>query len=135
MGSNHQRKRRSRPNRKDAGSRGAGPKLSGLADFRKWMATAHGQHSPWGDEDSQLLVTVAEGALERQLSATIMRGGARPAVRRLAKGALIAEQGDPSNDIYLLLDGAMHNKMALLLALSRRYHIRKNLTTSRDGRI
>ena len=107
MGSNHQRKRRSRPNRKDAGSRGAGPKLSGLADFRKWMATAHGQHSPWGDEDSQLLVTVAEGALERQLSATIMRGGARPAVRRLAKGALIAEQGDPSNDIYLLLDRAI----------------------------
>ncbi len=80
---------------------------SGLADFREWMATAHGQHSPWGDENSQSLVTVAESALERQLSATIMRGGARPAVRMLAKGALLAGQGEPGDDIYLLLDGVL----------------------------
>jgi CRP-like cAMP-binding protein len=71
------------------------------------MATAHGQHSPWGQEDSQPLVTVAESALERQLSTTIMRGGAKPAVRKLAKGMLLAEQGDPGDDIYLLLDGVL----------------------------
>jgi len=29
----------------------------------------------------------------------------------------------------------LHNKLALLLALVRRNYIRKNLTTSRDGRI
>ncbi|HEX3195758.1 MAG TPA: cyclic nucleotide-binding domain-containing protein [Streptosporangiaceae bacterium] len=80
---------------------------SGLADFSEWMATAHGQHSPWGQEDSQPLVTVAESALERQLSTTIMRGGAKPAVRKLAKGMLLAEQGDPGDDIYLLLDGVL----------------------------
>src|SRR5215467_12568161 len=78
---------------------------SGLADFSEWMATAHGQHSPWGQEDSQPLITVAESALERQLSTTIMRGGAKPAVRKLAQGMLLAEQGDPGHDIYLLLDG------------------------------
>ena len=80
---------------------------SGLADFRQWMATAHGQHSPWGKEDSQPLVTVAESALERQLSATIMRGGAKPAIRKLAKGTLLTEQGEPGSEIYLLLDGVL----------------------------
>ena len=80
---------------------------SGLADFREWMATAHGQHSPWGQEDSQPLVMLAESALERQLSATIMRGGARPAIRKLAKDTLLTEQGEPGGDIYLLLDGVL----------------------------
>ena len=80
---------------------------SGLANFREWTLTAHGQHSPWGDEDSQPLVTVAESALERQLSATIMRDGAKPAVRKLAKDTLLTEQGEPGDDIYLLLDGVL----------------------------
>jgi hypothetical protein len=80
---------------------------SGLADFREWLLTAHGEHSPWGQEDSQPLVTVAESALERQLSATIMRGGAKPAVRKLAKGAVLTEQGKRGDDIYLLLDGVL----------------------------
>ena len=80
---------------------------SGLADFREWLATAHGEHSPWGHEDTQPLVTVAESALERQLSATIMRGGAKPAVRKLAKGAVLTEQGEYGDDIYLLLDGVL----------------------------
>ena len=43
---------------------------SGLADFREWSLTAYGQHSPWGHEDSQPLVMVAESALERQMSAS-----------------------------------------------------------------
>ena len=80
---------------------------SGLADFRQWMASAHGQHSPWGEEDSQPLVTVAESALERQLSTTIMRGGANPAIRKLAKGTLLTEQGEQGREIYLLLDGVL----------------------------
>ena len=80
---------------------------SGRADFRQWMAAAHGRHSPWGHEDSQPLVTVAESALERQLSATLMHGGAKPAIRKLAAGALLAEQGEPGGDIYLLLDGML----------------------------
>jgi hypothetical protein len=80
---------------------------SGLADFRQWTGTSHGEHSPWGNEDSRPLVTVAESALERQLSATIMRGGARPAVRKLPQDALLTEQGEPGDDIYLLLDGLL----------------------------
>ena len=80
---------------------------SGLADFRQWMAAAHRQRSPWGEENSQPLVTVAESALERQLSATIMRGGARPDIRKLAKGTLLTEQGERGREIYLLLDGVL----------------------------
>jgi hypothetical protein len=80
---------------------------SGLADFRQWIGTSHGEHSPWGNEDSRPLVTVAESALERQLSATIMRGGARPAVRKLPQDALLTKQGEPGDDIYLLLDGLL----------------------------
>jgi Cyclic nucleotide-binding domain len=80
---------------------------SGLANFREWLLTAHGQHSPWGHEDTQPLITVAESALERQLSATIMRGGAKPAVGKLAKGTALTEQGQRDDDIYLLLDGVL----------------------------
>jgi hypothetical protein len=80
---------------------------SALADFARWMLTACGQHSPWEQEDSQPLVTDAETALERQLSATIMRGGAKPVIRKLATGSLLAEQGQPGDDIYLLLDGML----------------------------
>ncbi len=80
---------------------------SGLADFHEWTLTTHGQRSPWGQEDSQPLVTVAESALERQLSATIMRGGAKPAIRKLTEGTVLTEQGEPGEDIYLLLDGTL----------------------------
>jgi hypothetical protein len=80
---------------------------SGLADFREWLLTGYGEHSPWGHEDTRPLVTVAESALERQLSATIMRGGAKPAVRKLAAGDALTEQGEPGDEIYLLLDGVL----------------------------
>jgi hypothetical protein len=80
---------------------------TGLASFRDWSRTSFGGHSPWGKEDSRPLVTVAESALERQLSATIMRGSAKPALRKLAEGALLAEQGQPGREIYLLLDGVL----------------------------
>jgi hypothetical protein len=80
---------------------------SALADFGAWMHTVEGQHSPWEQQDSQPLVMLAETALERQLSATIMRGGARPAIRKLATGTVLAEQGEPGDAIYLLLDGVL----------------------------
>ena len=80
---------------------------SGRADLRDWLFTSHGPHTPWGREDSQPLVTVAESALERQLSAAIMHGGARPAIRKLQGGAPLSEQGEPGEEIYLLLDGVL----------------------------
>lgn len=80
---------------------------SGLASFRDWSRAKYNQPSPWRTKDSQPIVTAAESALERQLSASIMRGGAKPAIRTLAKGALLTEQGQAGDDIYLLLDGVL----------------------------
>lgn len=80
---------------------------SGLTSFRDWSHAKHDQPSPWGGEDSQPLVSVAESALERQLSVTVMRGGAKPAIRRLAKDATLTEQGQPGDGLYLLLDGLL----------------------------
>lgn len=47
-----------------------------------------------------------ESALERSLSATIMRG-TKPTVRRLREGATLVEQGRPGDELYLLLDGVL----------------------------
>ena len=80
---------------------------AGLASFQKWQQGAFGRHSPWGNEDSQPLVTLAESALERQLSTTIMRGGAKPKIRKVRQDALLAEQGQPGDELYLLLDGVL----------------------------
>ena len=51
---------------------------SGLIDFKDWMRSAFGKHTPWGDEESPALVTAVESALERELSTSIMRGGPSP---------------------------------------------------------
>jgi len=38
-----------------------------------------------------------ESALERELSATIMRGGRKPKVRKLKVGKVLVEQGQPGD--------------------------------------
>jgi hypothetical protein len=80
---------------------------SGITDFKHWYQHAFGRHTPWGDLDSPALVTAVETALERELSTTIMRGGAKPEIRKLATGATLVEQGDAGNDLFLLLDGVL----------------------------
>lgn len=78
---------------------------SGLTDFREWYATTFGTHTPWGDEDSPVLVAAAESALERDLSAAIMRGGTSPVRRRIPSGTALMEQGVVGEELYLVLDG------------------------------
>jgi len=80
---------------------------SGLTDFRSWYRTAFGRYTPWGDKDSPALVTTVEGALERQLSQSIMSGGTRPQIRSLKPGTTLVEQGQPGSEVYLLLDGVL----------------------------
>ncbi len=80
---------------------------SGLMDFDEWYHHAFGKHSPWGDEDSPAVVSAAETALERQLSATMMRGGAKPKTRKVKEGTALVEQGQPGDELYLLLDGVL----------------------------
>src|ERR1700749_1732075 len=48
---------------------------SGTVDFKKWYRESHGDNTPWGDEESQAVVSEAETALERELSRTLLSGG------------------------------------------------------------
>jgi hypothetical protein len=80
---------------------------AGLADFKDWYLGAFGKHTPWGRENSRAYVTAVETALERQLSTTIMRGGTKPDVRTVKKGRTVVEQGDPGDELFLLLDGVL----------------------------
>ncbi len=79
---------------------------AGLTDFKDWYRSSAGVHTPWGDEDSEALVTAVETALERQLSATIM-GGKKPDIRTVKAGKTLVEQGDPGDELFLLLDGVL----------------------------
>jgi hypothetical protein len=87
--------------------RGAVTAKSGLIDFEEWYRGAYGPHSPWGDEESPAVVTMAETALEREMSATIMHGGAQPGRMKLEAGDVLIEQGAAGTELYLLLDGLL----------------------------
>jgi hypothetical protein len=80
---------------------------SGMTDFKDWAGTAFGHHTPWGDEDSPALVTAVETALERELSNLIMRGGAKPEIRRIEAGDNLTVQGSFGDELFLLLDGVL----------------------------
>ena len=80
---------------------------SGTIDFAKWYRESHGPNTPWGEEDSPTLVTAVESELERDLSASIMRGDKVADRRKLAEGEVLCEQGDDGNELYLLLDGVI----------------------------
>jgi cyclic nucleotide-binding protein len=80
---------------------------SGLTDFTDWMRVSFGRQTPWGDRDSEALVTAVESALEHQLSVQLMRGAAKPRVERLPAGAMLVRQGEPGTDVYLVLDGVI----------------------------
>ena len=80
---------------------------SGLIDFRDWYRRSCGRHTPWGDQDSPALVTTVETALEQSLSAQLMRGAAKPRIRRFKPGSVLVRQGEPGTEIYLILDGVV----------------------------
>jgi len=80
---------------------------SGLADQGGWMAHSFGVRTPWADHDREALVVAVESELERQLSKDIMQGNARPTIRNLEKEAQLTRQGDPGDELYLILDGVV----------------------------
>src|ERR671924_1129808 len=84
---------------------GALVQKAGTIDFRTWYRESHGERTPWGEEDAPAVVTAAESELERRLSREIMQGGTAPDRKRLAAGETLVEQGEPGDELYLLLDG------------------------------
>jgi hypothetical protein len=79
---------------------------SGLTDFKDWYRQSFGRHTPWGDQDSEALVTAVETALERSLSARVM-GGGKVKFGRFPAGAIVTKQGDPGTEVFLVLDGVI----------------------------
>ena len=78
---------------------------SGTIDFEKWYRESHGKSTPWGEEDSPAVVTAVESELERELSASVMRSGAKLDRRELDQGEALVKQGDEGRELFLLLDG------------------------------
>jgi hypothetical protein len=80
---------------------------SGMIDFEEWYRESYGKNTPWGDEDSPAFVTEVESALERELSRSIMREDAASKPRRVEANEMLTEQGDPGDELFLLLDGVL----------------------------
>ena len=80
---------------------------AGTIDFKKWYREAHGDYTPWGNEESDAFVTKAESALERELTRELFSGGGEIRRRKLAADETLVEQGEPGNELYLLLDGVL----------------------------
>ena len=78
---------------------------SGTIDFKAWYREAHGERTPWGDEESDAFVTAAESALEREISRELMAGKMIPERRTLEPDETLVEQGAPGDELYLVLDG------------------------------
>jgi CRP-like cAMP-binding protein len=78
---------------------------TGLIDFTRWLREAFGQHTPWGHEDSPVLVTAVESALERRLSRLVLE--ARLPFRRLLPGATLVEQGAAGREIFIIFEGVL----------------------------
>ena len=96
-----------------AGSRGTGstaattgsPTSPGLTDFKDWYRKSFGKHSPWGDEDSEALVSAVESALETALSAQLMQGGGKRRIERFPADTILFKEGEPGTEVLLILDG------------------------------
>jgi hypothetical protein len=80
---------------------------TGLIDMKEWASHAFGRHTPWGDEESPAFVTAVETALERELANLVMRGAARPKIKRIRAGHVLTKQGDAGDELFLLLDGVL----------------------------
>ena len=78
---------------------------SGAIDFGKWFNNSYGDRTPWGTQDSPAVSAAVESSLERSLSGAIMRGGAKPKVRKVAEGENLIRQGETGTDVFLILDG------------------------------
>ena len=78
---------------------------SAVIDFKSWADHCFGDGTPWGSYDSERLVTAAESALERELSATILRGGTKPKTRTVDVGDTLTTQGEAATDVYVVIDG------------------------------
>jgi hypothetical protein len=80
---------------------------SGSIDFDAWYREVYGAKTPWGESDWDTLVTPAESELERELSASVMKSGAKLERRKLDEGETLVREGDEGRELFLILDGVL----------------------------
>lgn len=80
---------------------------AGVADWRAWLGQPSWTATPWGDEESPVVVAAAETALERELSTLLMHDAHKPRFRSLEPGDVLATQGEPGDSLFLVLDGVL----------------------------
>lgn len=78
---------------------------SGLIEFEAWYREAFGSPTPWGGIDTTALIRPAVSDVEREISDLVM--GDSPTFERLEAGQVLVQQGDPGNELFLLLDGLL----------------------------
>ena len=81
-------------------------KKSGTIDFEAWYREAHDDNTPWGDEDSDAFVTVAESAVEREEQRDLADDRGRDGRRTLGPETCSSSRASEENR-YLLLDGVL----------------------------
>lgn len=79
---------------------------SGVIDWETWTKEHDHARSPWHDVDVEALVAEVESAVERSASHGLM--AAKPDIRKLAAGTELMRQGEPGDELFLVLDGMFH---------------------------
>ena len=78
---------------------------SGLMEFDAWYREAFGSETPWGGIDEPVVVRPAVSDVQREISDLLMSDD--PTFERLEAGQLLVRQGDPGDELFLLLDGLL----------------------------
>src|SRR5262249_16951792 len=65
------------------------------------------QYTPWGDNETPAFAAAVESELERRLAAAILREASKLVRRRSARGEPLVEQGQPGDELFVLLDGVL----------------------------
>jgi hypothetical protein len=79
----------------------------GVLDFGEWVVEVRERGTPWGLGDRPPVVAEAVSRLEHALAAGIMRSGTQPDRRTVAAGDTLVVQGEPGDDLFLVLDGLL----------------------------
>ena len=78
---------------------------SGVIDWSTWTKEHDHARSPWNDVNREALIAGVETEFERTASRAVMTS--KPQILKLGTGALLTKQGEPGEELYLVLDGVL----------------------------
>ncbi len=76
---------------------------NGFVNWADWIKTHEHDQSPWHGVERPIPVAEAEPKVERALSGQVM--ASEPDIRQLPEGTALTRQGEPGDELYLVLDG------------------------------